>query len=382
MLGLSWFLFTLLAVAHGLVTKHQYPRSDDTSSSNASAEIDPNAFITDPSPALSKSRRTTTMQDGLRTVTLIDGSKKLDLSISHCSFRWGQIIGRWDFLDGTTRTNATYMDMYRDACKNASLVPSNADQLSNPKWQATMRAALAMNANNSKTEADGYLNAVVPTLKDVKSCFANNPLTADQERFELRRLLQDDGGLNWEGLREVGLAISLAILPTTVIKLSTDIGQLFQPSMSEEDRQYVHNTLSPLLTVTSAVGLIFMASVLARGAIGDVVQGVDILVAAGGLAFARRELVALATLNGLVAAVTTEDFTQLEKEFNQMPPGLQGSLEADTLKLIDCGVDGAISFSAPDLATANVTALNISPLMFVKDSTKKEQDDGTCPALN
>ena len=395
MYGFSHAVFSLLTLLRttGAVSVFENSSSSQfRSSSNSSAVlddstagIDPTSFITDVEntasidlPNLPKRARS---ESGMHTLHFTKGDRYVNFNISQCALRWGQVIGRWDFFNGTTRTNASYTDIYRDTCRQAGLSPGNGEQLRNPKYQATMSTALAANLRSSRTEATGALNALIPTM-NFTSCISEKQMTIEAEKMELRKLLQE--GLQWSLIHKLTLTIAISSVPGAGVRTGTWVASY--GNLTNYDIFLIEHVGDQILNAVAGIGLMMAAYILENqlnlGIHNAMRDGVDQLVAAGGVAFARRELAVLAMLNGMVNAVTTQDPNQIEEELDRMSPSLQGSYDMDAMRIVDCGVEDSLAFAAAGLSQSNASVLGISPLATLQDSIQAEQKDGICPALD
>ena len=348
---------------------------------NSTKPIDLHSFITDDAQSsVSRQSKAETPASEVRTLIVRrDSRNSANLTISKCALRWGQVIGRWDFFDGTTRTNATYVDIYRDTCQHAGLDGLLAEHLNNRVFHAAMETALANNLNSSRAEAMGFLNALVPKI-NFDNCFTHKLMTEDDKKIELRKLLQD--GFDWSTFISLSLTIAFGKAPDTGRMAGQWLANYNNHTM--EDAAWIDAIIDKSLGALVAIAAVFMAYIFAdllAPAMNDLLHdGADQLMAAAFVAVGRRDVAVLAMINGLVNAVTTQDLTELEEELDSCSTCLQTAYDVRALRLTQCGVEGGLDFAAAKLPNLNATVLGFSPIADIQASIQAEKDAGTCPA--
>ena len=345
--------------------------TNDGSESDSARAVDSNAFIIEHERNfLEQPEAVYKSGNGARgadTVFITTGSKSFNLTISKCALRWGQPVGRWVFFDGSTRNNATWKDIYLDACQHAG-INGNDGQLHSPAFANAMNASLKTNIQSFDTESSGFLDAIVPK-SNLTQCGSFTRISDEHEHFELRKLLQ------LEDLLEIILVVGVIGVTPTFISRVEDFYTGFKNSKgTEDDAKIVFGALWDIL-MSYTFAIIFTAII---EELRERLQpGVDQLMAAGVVALARREVLAFAMIHGAVASIYTED-TQLTISEANCSTCLVASVDSHPSFPAICGLQEALDAG---ITNGNASVLGIRPSSEVESTIERQKAQGACPAL-
>lgn len=133
-------------------------------------------------PSLTSKRKRAVSLNCIESFQFDSGNENFNISFGKSATKWGQVVGTWTFFNGTTSDTATWLDIYKDTCNDAGIPGLNGHNLDDPKYGASLKTALATNANALLEESAQYFNT---TLCPSDNQLATRPF---DDRWELRKL--------------------------------------------------------------------------------------------------------------------------------------------------------------------------------------------------